>query len=167
VRGGSGWEQFRRRKAGGWIGSGQRAREEGGEAVGRGNLGGVARLRRNPARRSGGGSVSRGERKGKAAGERGGSIGFCSSARFVEEKERERDHAARHRAAGGAGVPDGAAWRPLESVYPTWKSEGRPSRVMRAVGGGIGRRVERDQDGAELQVLGGGRRQESRARVEE
>jgi hypothetical protein len=56
------------------------------------------------------------------------------------------------------------AWQPLESVCPTWKSEGWPARVTRAVGGGLGRRVERDQDGAELQVLGGGRRQEPRAR---
>jgi hypothetical protein len=71
VRGGSRWKQFQRRKAGGWIGSGRGARGEGGEAVGRGNLGRVARLRRIPARRSGGGSVSRGGRRGKAAGERG------------------------------------------------------------------------------------------------
>jgi hypothetical protein len=42
VRGGSGWEQFQRRKAGGWTGSGRVARGEGGEAVGRGDLGGAA-----------------------------------------------------------------------------------------------------------------------------
>jgi hypothetical protein len=40
VRGGSWWEQFRRRKVGGWTGSGRGAREEGGEAVGCGDLGG-------------------------------------------------------------------------------------------------------------------------------
>jgi hypothetical protein len=55
----------------GWIGSGREAGEEGGEAVGRGNLGGVARLGRIPVRKSGSSSVSRGGRKGKAAGERG------------------------------------------------------------------------------------------------
>jgi hypothetical protein len=60
------------------------------ETIGQGNLGGVARLRRIPARRSGGGSVSWGERRGKAAGERG-STRFCSNARFVGEKERERE----------------------------------------------------------------------------
>jgi hypothetical protein len=71
VRGGLGWEQFWRRKAGGWTGSGWGAREEGGEAVDRGDSGGMARVRRIPARRSGGGSVSPGGRRGKAARERG------------------------------------------------------------------------------------------------
>jgi hypothetical protein len=47
-------------------------------------------LRRIPARRSGGGSVSWEERRGKATGERG-STRFCSNARFVGEKERERE----------------------------------------------------------------------------
>jgi hypothetical protein len=108
--------------------------------------------------------VSREEKKAKQPG-RGGSIRFCSSATVGRRDGKgERDHAARHRAAGGAGVPDGAAWRPLGSVCPTWKSEGRPARATRAVGGGTGRRVERD---AELQVLGGGRRLEPRARAEE
>jgi hypothetical protein len=45
---------------------------------------------------------------------RGGSIRFCSSATVGRrEGKGGGDHAARHRAAGGAGVPDGAAWRPL------------------------------------------------------
>jgi hypothetical protein len=51
------------------ISSGLRGGGE--EAIGRGNLGGVARLRRIPARRSGGDSVSCEEGKAKAAGERG------------------------------------------------------------------------------------------------
>jgi hypothetical protein len=72
-------EQFWQREAGGWIGSGRGARGEGGEAVGRGNLGGVARLRRIPARRSGGSSVSRGGRRGKAAGKRGVRSGFVAA----------------------------------------------------------------------------------------
>jgi hypothetical protein len=70
----------------------------------------VARLRRIPARRSGGGSVSRGGRRGKAAGKRGGSIGFCSSAQPIEERGREREGAvtAVLRTAGGLVVAAGA-----------------------------------------------------------
>jgi hypothetical protein len=60
-------------------------------------------LRRIPARRSGGGSVSRGGRRGKAAGKRGGSIGFCSSTQLAKERGREREGAvtAEPRTAGG------------------------------------------------------------------
>jgi hypothetical protein len=47
---------------------------------------------------------------------------------------------------------------------PDVEERGTASEGNAAVGGGIGRRVERDQDGAELQVLGGGRWQKSRAR---
>jgi hypothetical protein len=79
MRGGSGWRQFRRRRGQGWTGSARGVRGGGEEAIGRGNLGGVARLRRIPARRSGGGSVSREERKGKAAGERGVRSGFVAA----------------------------------------------------------------------------------------
>jgi hypothetical protein len=71
VRGGSGWSQFRRRGGRSWTGSARGVREGGEEVIGRGNLCGVARLRRIPARRSGGGSVLWGEGRGKAAGERG------------------------------------------------------------------------------------------------
>jgi hypothetical protein len=63
VRGGSGWRQFRRRGGRGWAGSAWWVRGGGEEAIGRGNLGRVARLGRIPARRSGGGSVSWGEGK--------------------------------------------------------------------------------------------------------
>jgi hypothetical protein len=45
VRGGTGLEKFWRRKAGGWTGSGRGAMEEGGEAMGHGDLGGLARSR--------------------------------------------------------------------------------------------------------------------------
>jgi hypothetical protein len=45
VRGGSGWGRFRRRRAGGWTGSGQGASGGGGEAVGRGDLDGVKESR--------------------------------------------------------------------------------------------------------------------------
>jgi hypothetical protein len=40
-----GWGRFRRRSAGSWTESGRGARGEGGEAVGRGDLGRVARSR--------------------------------------------------------------------------------------------------------------------------
>jgi hypothetical protein len=39
VRDSMGWGRFRRRKAGGWTGSGREARGEGGEAVGHGDSG--------------------------------------------------------------------------------------------------------------------------------
>jgi hypothetical protein len=74
--GGSGERRFKVEAipAKGWpgldrISSGVRGGGE--EAIGRGNLGGVARLRRIPARRSGGGSVSWGEGEGNAAQEKG------------------------------------------------------------------------------------------------
>jgi hypothetical protein len=79
VRVGSGWRQFRRRGGQSWTGSAQGVRGGGEEAIGRGNLGGVVRLRRIPMRTSGGGSVSWGEGKGKAAGERGARLGFVTA----------------------------------------------------------------------------------------
>jgi hypothetical protein len=45
VRGGTGLEKFRRRKARGWTGSGWGARGEGEEMAGSGDSGGVARSR--------------------------------------------------------------------------------------------------------------------------
>jgi hypothetical protein len=45
VRGGSGWAQSRRRRAGGWTGLGQGASGGGGEVVGQGDLGGVKESR--------------------------------------------------------------------------------------------------------------------------
>jgi hypothetical protein len=50
VRGGSGWRQFRRGRAGGRTRSGRGAREGGGKAVRRGDLDGVKRSQRIPAR---------------------------------------------------------------------------------------------------------------------
>jgi hypothetical protein len=54
--------------------------------------------------------------------------------------------------------PSGA-WQPLGTGGPTWLSGARPAGAARAVEGGVGRRVEQDKGGADLQVLGGGRRQ--------
>jgi hypothetical protein len=45
------WAQFRRRRAGGWTGSGRGASGGGGEAVGRGDLDGVEGSRRIPVRK--------------------------------------------------------------------------------------------------------------------
>jgi hypothetical protein len=53
--------------------------------------------------------VSRGGRRGKAAGERGGSVGFCSSARLVEERERERERGGQPRPTPGRWA---ARWWP-------------------------------------------------------
>jgi hypothetical protein len=39
-------------------------------------------------------------------------------------------------------VLDGVAWQPLGIVCPTWNGEGRTAEVARAVGKGVGRRVE-------------------------
>jgi hypothetical protein len=47
----------------------------------------------------------------------------------VEVKGRESGHAARHRAAGGAGVLDGVAWRPLRIGCSTWNGEGRTAEA--------------------------------------
>jgi hypothetical protein len=52
VRGGTGLGQFRRRRAGSWIGSSRGASGGGGEAVGSWDLGRVERSRRIPARRT-------------------------------------------------------------------------------------------------------------------
>jgi hypothetical protein len=78
VRGGSGWRQFRRRGGRGWTGSARGVRERGEEAIGRGNLGAVAQLRRIPARRSGGGSVSWGEGKRQSSRGDGARSSFVS-----------------------------------------------------------------------------------------
>jgi hypothetical protein len=140
VRGGTGWKRFRRRRAGSWIGSGQGASGGGEEAVGSWDLGGVKRSRRIPARKCGGGSVSSGGRRGKAAGEKGCGSGFIGERSIVEERERERQSRAELRMAGGAGVPSGA-WQPLGSGGPTWLRGERPAGAARAVRGVVGRRV--------------------------
>jgi hypothetical protein len=48
-------------------------------------------LVRIPVRNSGGDSVSRGGRKSKVAGGRGGFDRVCSSAWFAEEREKKRE----------------------------------------------------------------------------
>jgi hypothetical protein len=53
ARSGTGLEQFRRRRAGSWTGSGRGASGGGEEAVGSWNLGGVEQSRRIPARSAG------------------------------------------------------------------------------------------------------------------
>jgi hypothetical protein len=47
-----------------------------------------------------------------------------------------------------------AAWQPLGIDGPTWLSGGRLAGAARAVGGVVGRRVEQDKGGADLQGLG-------------
>jgi hypothetical protein len=79
VRGGSGWRQFRRRCGRGWTGSARGSRGGGEEAIGQGNFGGVARLRRIPARRSGGGSVSWGEGKRQSSRGEGAQSSFVAT----------------------------------------------------------------------------------------
>jgi hypothetical protein len=64
------------------------------------------------------------EERGKQ--QRGGAwFGFIETQDVVEVKGRESGHAARHRAAGGAGVLDGVAWRPLGIGCSSWNGEGR------------------------------------------
>jgi hypothetical protein len=55
----------------------------------------------------------------------GARFGFIGTQDSVEVKGRESSRAARHRAAGGAGVLDGVAWQPLGIDCPTWNGEGR------------------------------------------
>jgi hypothetical protein len=149
VRGGSGWEQFQRRKAGGWTGSGQVARGEGGEAMGRGDLGGVAwswEFRR--------GSVAAArcreeEEEGKAAGE-SVLVGFIEGLSCRREGKRERQSRAKPRKASGAGVPSGV-WQSLGSDSPTWPGEGRTAEAARRWEEGWG---DAWKGGAERQGLG-------------
>jgi hypothetical protein len=151
VRGGTGWKRFRRKKAESWTGSGRGASGGGEEAVGSWDLGGVKRLLRIPARKCRGGSVSRGGRRGKAAGEKGCGSGFIGEHSIVEERERERRSRAELRTAGGAGVPS-RAWQPLGSGGPTWLRGERPAGAARAVGEVVGRRVG---EGRAVQVCSG------------
>jgi hypothetical protein len=58
--------------------------------------------------------------------------------------------------------PSGA-WQPVGTGGPTWLSGGQPPGAAREVEGWVGRRVEQDKGGADLQVLGGSRQQRSRA----
>jgi hypothetical protein len=98
-------------------------------------------------------------KKREASGGKGVRVGFYRRARPCRgEGEREQSW-AEPRTTGGAGVLCGA-WQPLGNVGPTWRRGERPAGAARAVGG-VGRRVEQDKGGADLQVLGGGRRQRS------
>jgi hypothetical protein len=90
--------------------------------------------------------VARGGRRGNRRGN-GVWVGLYRSA-LVRRREGEGEW-SRDRAQDGG---------------PTWLSGGRPAGAARAVEGGVGRRVEQDKGGADLQVLGGGRWQRSRAR---
>jgi hypothetical protein len=76
----------------GWIKLGVRGGGE--EAKGQRDLVGVEGSRWMPARNEGGFRCREKKEKAKQPG-RGGSIGFCSSARLVEEKERERERSHR------------------------------------------------------------------------
>jgi hypothetical protein len=86
--------------------------------------------------------------------EMGFGSGFIGVHCFVEERERESGHGIRLRTAGGAGVPFGCG-QPLGTGGPTWLSRGLSPGAARAVEGGVGRHVEQDKGGADLQVLGG------------
>jgi hypothetical protein len=128
VRGGTGVEQFQRRRARSWTRSGRGASGGGEGAVGSWNLGGVERSRRIPARSAGRASVARGGRRGNMRGN-GVSVGLYRSAwlrRREGEGEWSRDQAqdggcvaaARHRrpdvaergtaSGGGAGSGRGS-----------------------------------------------------------
>jgi hypothetical protein len=80
--------------------------------------------------------------------------GFIATGRSVEEEGRGSRHMAGFKTTGGAGVLDGAVWQPLGIDGPTWLRGGRPAGAARAVGGVVGRRVEQDKGGADLQGLG-------------
>jgi hypothetical protein len=80
--------------------------------------------------------------------------GFIATGRSVEEEGRGSWHMASFKMTGGAGVHHGAAWQPLGIDGPTGLSGGRPAGAARAVGGVVGRRVEQDKSGADLQGLG-------------
>jgi hypothetical protein len=80
--------------------------------------------------------------------------GFIATGHSVEEEGRGSRHMAGFKTTGGAGVLDGAAWQLLGIDGPTWLSGGRPAGAAQAVGGVVGRRVEQDKGGADLQGLG-------------
>jgi hypothetical protein len=70
-------------------------------------------------RNSGGGSVSRGRRKGNAAGERGGLVGFVAAPGLQKRRKRKEKGmvTAAPKMAGGevaAGERSGAPWRAQE-----------------------------------------------------
>jgi hypothetical protein len=99
MRGGSGWAQFRRRGDQGWIGSGRVARGGGGEAVGRGNLGGVERSWRIPVSnvRRQLGVVRRKKRQSRRG--KGRPVGFYSSA-LLQRREGEGEVTGRAQDSG-------------------------------------------------------------------
>jgi hypothetical protein len=93
-------------------------------------------------------------------------VGFVAAHYFVEERERRSGHRIGLKTAGGAGVPSGA-WQPLRSGSPTWQGEGRTAEAARAVGGGVGRRVEGRCRAAVAREAAGGGGSRARAEAEE
>jgi hypothetical protein len=85
--------------------------------------------------------------------ETGFGLSFIGVHGFVEESGRER--AVTRPGSGRWATPasPSGAWQLLSTGGPTWVSGGRPVGAARAVGGVVGRRVEQNKGGADLQGL--------------
>jgi hypothetical protein len=81
-------------------------------------------------RNSGGGSVSRGRRKGNAAGERGGLVGFVAAPRLQKRRKRKEKGMVTAAPRMAGGERSGAPWRAQERT--PGKGRGRVTRGERA-----------------------------------
>jgi hypothetical protein len=108
--------------------------------LGRGDLCGVGWSRGILAKECGGGSVSRGGRRGNRR-EEGVWIGFIAAHCFVEERERIGGHRIGLKTAGGFGGALGCV-AAARLRRPDVARRGEDSGGGAAVGGRVGRRID-------------------------
>jgi hypothetical protein len=125
----------------------------------------VAWSRGIPAKECGGGSVSRGGRRGNRRG-KGVWIGFIVAHCFVEEGERRGGHGIGLKTADGAGGALGCVVA-ARLRRPDVARRGEDSGGGVAVGGGVGRRVEERRRAAGAWEAAGGGGSCARAEAEE